>query len=107
VQYAILKALWERDGQNGAELGARLVIDSATTTGIADRLEASGFVERRADGQDRRVQRLFLTKRGRLLQAPLDTAMDELNEEIRRELGSQAKGLWSALRQLGETRGSR
>jgi MarR family transcriptional regulator, organic hydroperoxide resistance regulator len=105
VQYAILKVLWERDGQSGAELGTRLAIDSATTTGIFDRLEASGFVERRADGQDRRVQRIFLTARGRTLQAPLDVAMDQLNEDVRRKLGGQAKVFWSALRTLGENSG--
>ena len=105
VQYAILKVLWDRDGQSGAELGTRLVIDSATTTGVIDRLEASGFVERRADDQDRRVQRLFLTKRGRTLQAPLDAAMDQLNAEVRRQLGGQAKSFWSALRLLGENKG--
>jgi DNA-binding MarR family transcriptional regulator len=105
VQYAILKVLWDRDGQSGAELGTRLVIDSATTTGVIDRLEASGFVERRADDQDRRVQRLFLTKRGRTLQAPLDAAMDQLNAEVRRQLGGQAKAFWSALRLLGQNKG--
>lgn len=104
VQYAILKVLWDTDGQSGVELGTRLVIDSATTTGIIDRLEASGLVERRADGQDRRVQRVFLTRRGRALRAPLDAAMDRLNDEVKLALGGQAKAFWSALRLLGETR---
>src|SRR6202008_2670024 len=49
VQYASLCVLWEQDGQTGADLGGRLVIDSATMTGIVDRLERSGLVERRAD----------------------------------------------------------
>jgi DNA-binding MarR family transcriptional regulator len=59
TQYAILKILWEQDGQSGAAIGQRLVIDSATVTGVADR----------------RVRRLFLTQAGRRLQAPLDAAI--------------------------------
>jgi DNA-binding MarR family transcriptional regulator len=105
MQYAVLKVLWEQDGQSGAEVGARLVIDSATMTGLIDRLEASGLVKRRADAGDRRVQRLLVTEQGKSLQEPLDAAMDQLNQEVVGELGEQAEMLWSALRQIGDNRG--
>ena len=104
TQYAVLKVLWERDGQSAAELGARLVIDSATITGVVDRLEAAGLLERRPDPGDRRVHRLFLTARGGDLRAPLDRAMDRLNAEVGELLGAEAAGLWSALRRLGEVK---
>jgi DNA-binding MarR family transcriptional regulator len=106
VQYAFLKVLWEQDGQSGAELGSRLVFDSATMTGIIDRLEAAGLVERRSDpGGDRRVNRVFLTRRARDLQKPLDAAADALNAEVVRELGSKrARELWRALGELGQLR---
>lgn len=105
IQYAILKVLGQQDGQSGAELRTRLVIDSATMTGVIDRLEASRLLERRADADDRRIQRLFVTEQGRLLQEPMDVAMDQLNDEVTRELGNQAQVFWNALRQLGENRG--
>ena len=104
TQYAVLKVLWERDGRSAAELGARLVIDSATITGVVDRLEAAGLLERRPDPEDRRVHRLFLTARGGDLHAPLDRAMDRLNAEVGELLGAEAAGLWSALRRLGEVK---
>ena len=66
VQYAVLQVLWEQDGQSGAEIGARLVLDSATITGVLDRLESLGLIERTADRADRRVQRIRLTAAGRL-----------------------------------------
>ena len=102
AQYALLKLLWERDGQSGAELGARLVLDSATMTGLADRLAAAQLIERRADSGDRRVQRLFLTADGRALEAPLDAEMDALNDAARGILGPSAPGVWTALRRLGD-----
>jgi MarR family transcriptional regulator, organic hydroperoxide resistance regulator len=103
-QYAVLRVLWEQDGQSGAAIGARLVIDSATITGVIDRLAGTGLVERRADGGDRRVHRLFLTPQGRALQEPLDTAMDQLNAEVDAEMSGQAPVLREALRRLGEVR---
>ena len=103
TQYAVLKVLWEQDGQSGAELGARLRLDSATLTGVLDRLETAGHVKRRDDDADRRVQRLFLTGRGRTLNAPADEAMDRLNIEFAELAGgpTRAKSLLSSLRRLG------
>ena len=103
VQYAVLHALWQQDGQSGSELGARLAIDSATITGIVDRLEAAKLIARRPDeAGDRRINRAVLTDHGRSLQVPLDLAMDELNAEVAAELGhDDARLLWAGLRRLG------
>jgi DNA-binding MarR family transcriptional regulator len=100
TQYALLKVLSDGDGQTGADLGMRLAIDSATMTGVADRLAAAGLVDRRPDPQDRRLQRLFLTERARALQAALDEAMDRLNAEVAAEFGGEAQRLWANLRTL-------
>src|SRR5579872_1571453 len=81
VQYGVLQALWEHDGLSAAELCIRLVIDSATVTGVIDRLEKLGLIERRSDPTDRRVNRLFLTSEGRTRRDPLQEVMDGLNDE--------------------------
>ena len=101
VQYAVLRALWEEDGRSGAELGARLVIDSATITGIIDRLVAARLVERFPDPADRRVSRAFLTGEGRAGQPARDAAMDALNAAVSAELGKDAVRLTAMLRRLG------
>jgi len=49
------------------ELADRLICDASNVTGIVDRLEARGLVERQADPGDRRVKRLVLTGTGREL----------------------------------------
>lgn len=82
VQYALLKVLWEKDNQSGAELSDRLLLDSATMTGLLDRLEHAGLIERRAHATDRRVNRVVLTARGRDLQEPLDREMDQMNQDF-------------------------
>ncbi len=47
------------------ELASQLACDSSNVTGIIDRLEARGLVERRPDAQDRRVKHVVLTAAGR------------------------------------------
>jgi DNA-binding MarR family transcriptional regulator len=82
VQYALLKVLWDQDDQSGAELGERLLLDSATMTGLLDRLEQAGLIERKAHVTDRRVNKVVLTARGRDLQVPLDHEMDQMNQDF-------------------------
>ncbi len=82
IQYAVLKVLWEQDAQSGAAIGERLQLDSATITGVIDRLSHANLIERQADAVDRRVNRIVLTSQGRALQLPLDQEMDALNTEV-------------------------
>ncbi|BCL80011.1 MarR family transcriptional regulator [Ktedonobacteria bacterium brp13] len=82
VQYALLKVLWEQDNQSGARLGERLLLDSATMTGLLDRLEQAGLLERKAHATDRRVNKVVLTAHGCDLQGPLDHEMDQMNEDF-------------------------
>jgi len=101
MQYIVLSALWESDGSSGAQLTARLRIDSATITGIIDRLVAADLAARVADADDRRVQRVRLTAKGRSLRRPLETAMIDVNREIAAELGPRAKAFWATLADVG------
>ena len=82
VQYALLRTLWEKDGQYGHLLGERLLLDGATITGLIDRLEQNGFIERRVDPNDRRNKLVFLTDKGKSVEGPMCEKMDELNEEV-------------------------
>ncbi len=101
TQYAVLKVLWQEDGRSGAELSERLVIDSATVTGVIDRLESAELLERRSDAADRRIQRLYLTATGRSLRQPLDAAMDQLNADARAVIGDRTDPVWQGLKRLG------
>ena len=49
------------------ELAGQLHCDASNVTGLTDRLEARGLVERRQDDQDRRVKTLALTDGGHAL----------------------------------------
>lgn len=57
-------------GQGGAEgithsdLGSRLMLSKAPITGIVDRLERGGYVQRMPDPKDRRVSRIVICEKG-------------------------------------------
>ncbi|RED48096.1 MarR family winged helix-turn-helix transcriptional regulator [Aestuariispira insulae] len=102
VQYAVIRALYEYDLQTGSELATTLFMDSATLTGVVDRLEKQGMVARVPDGQDRRINRLALQDKARSLLPELDNAMDRLNAEADMILGGKAKKVRQGLIKLGK-----
>lgn len=56
----------------------RLHCDASNLTGIVDRLESRGIVERRPVAGDRRAKELVLTEAGRNLQGRLDQAIGSI-----------------------------
>lgn len=54
----------KRDGILQTELARILDVGKVTIGGLIDRLEASGFVERKPDKLDRRAKRVFVTGSG-------------------------------------------
>src|SRR5215211_546715 len=64
------------------ELAQHMHCDSSNITGIVDRLEERGLVERRAAAGDRRVKLVALTKSGEALRAELDRRRSEPPPEL-------------------------
>jgi DNA-binding MarR family transcriptional regulator len=62
-QWVILSALWREDGMHVAELARWNGTNLPAVSRLLDRMAAAGLVVRRADPQDRRAVRVFLTDR--------------------------------------------
>ncbi len=73
----MLRMLWAEEGLTQAELARRLHRTPATITNMLQRLQKTGFVERRADPQDQRISRVYLTKAGREIQARVEQVWQE------------------------------
>lgn len=83
IEWYILRALYERDGQHASEL-ARAVGRAATSfTPNLDKLQQKGFVERRPDPSDRRAVRIYLTKKAAEMKSELVKSSKELDQRIR------------------------
>jgi DNA-binding MarR family transcriptional regulator len=66
-QFDVLATLWHGEGITQQELAERLLVTKGNVVGLIDRVGAAGWVERRPDPEDRRVNRLYLTDAGRKL----------------------------------------
>lgn len=65
AQWRALKALHRTPGMRQNELAERLEMEPIAVGRVIDRLQAAGFVERRADPKDRRAWRLHDTEQAR------------------------------------------
>ena len=85
-----------------SELATRLACDSSNVTGIVDRLEARGLVERHPYAQDRRVKHVVLTAAGRRMR---DRMLDLTGGPLRgldRLSGGEQQRLHELLRRVLE-----
>lgn len=63
-QYSVLRLLLEEGGQTANALSTHMGVTPGNLTGVVDRLEAAGLVQRVRDAQDRRCILLSLTDAG-------------------------------------------
>lgn len=81
-QWWILAHLSRHDGMIQSDLANILDIGKAALGGLIDRLEVSKFIERRADDNDRRVKRIYLTSEGTHITTEMRTRSHEMSERI-------------------------
>jgi DNA-binding MarR family transcriptional regulator len=64
-EFLLLRFVAASEGQSQQALAERLAVPPSRMVALVDHLEEAGFVERRADPEDRRVRGLYLTRKGR------------------------------------------
>lgn len=91
ARFDLLMQLLRDDGQTLAALSRRMLVTAGNLTGLVDRAERDGIVERRPDPSDRRLTRVFLTTRGRRLADRAAARHAEIAEEILAPLAPQER----------------
>ncbi len=90
-----------------SELAREAALSQATVTGILDRLESRGLVERRRDNKDRRRISIYLTSEGRRLSQAAPTPLQELFAARLAELPAEEQaGIDRILGQVAEMMGA-
>jgi DNA-binding MarR family transcriptional regulator len=80
TQALVLLALAEEDQVTSRQLGGKTELDSATLTGLLDRLAKAGFIERRANPDDRRAIRVCLTRSGQMTAEKIQRMIADANQ---------------------------
>ncbi len=103
AQWLVLTRLYRRPGASQTELADMLEIDRASAGRMIDRMQKNGWVERRADSDDRRINRLYLTADARrahkdmwaIAETTVDDALAPLSDTEREQftrLAARVKG---------------
>src|SRR3954469_12951373 len=82
AQGGLLFILGQRDGVLMGEAGAALDLGAPGISGLVDRVTAANLIRRRADPEDGRAWRLWLTPAGRAALAQSKTGLAEINARL-------------------------
>jgi MarR family transcriptional regulator for hemolysin len=110
AQWLALTRLHRRPGASQQELAGMMEIEKAPAGRIIDRLQDKGWIERRADAADRRINRIYLTDRGERIHAAMspsaaatvEDALDDLSRQERDRLISLMLRVKASLTRLAE-----
>src|SRR6476469_7521086 len=84
AQWRALKVTSRHEGLSQSELAEHLDMEAIPVGRVIDRLEKTGFVERRADPADRRRWRLYLTPKAHAIVGEMEVIADELRDDALR-----------------------
>jgi DNA-binding MarR family transcriptional regulator len=83
-QWSVLYHLWKEDGRSQQELCTATFRDKPSITRLVDNLEKLNLVKRAAAENDRRINKIFLTKQAQKLQEQtMMLAEETLNEALK------------------------
>ena len=82
VQAMALNFLGQEDSTTAKELSERTGLDTATLTGVLDRMETSGWIERHRHPSDRRALHICLTDQGRDIVPRIRRKMEKANRHF-------------------------
>ena len=91
AQWRVIVYLHREDGLTQSELARLLDVGKVSIGGLMDRLEESGWVERRADPKDRRNNRIYLTAKGFDIEADMIKTGAKLTNQTLRNLDDDEK----------------
>tara|TARA_B100001057_G_C22480608_1_gene806307 strand:- start:284 stop:721 length:438 start_codon:yes stop_codon:yes gene_type:complete len=80
IGYTLLNI--DKDGTPSTKLGPKMGMEPRSLTRMIKSLEKNGLIERKSDSKDKRLVKLFLTKKGRELRKKAREYVIHFNETI-------------------------
>lgn len=96
-QFRLLTMLWKEDGTTQQQLADKLGRDRASVTRMTDILEEQGILVRVADKSDRRVNLLYLTKKGREIEPLAAAAAQRALDDMTKDFSPEEKNVFAQL----------
>jgi DNA-binding MarR family transcriptional regulator len=110
AQWLVIARMRRRPGLSQSEIADLLEIEKASAGRLIDRMEAKGWLQRRDDASDRRINRLHLTPEAERLhaaiwpiaEATVGTALGDLSADEQRQLTGLMTRVKAKLQALAE-----
>lgn len=99
AQWVTITRINRHPGLSQSEVADLLEIEKATAGRLIDRMEAKGWIERRADPLDRRINRLHLTDEAKRMHALIWPIAEETVDDALSDLSSSERKTLSRLMQ--------
>ena len=90
AQWIVLFRLRQQEGLSQVDLAEVLELQPISLVRLLDRLVEHGLLERRPDPNDRRANKLHLTRAGRRLVDDLDSLRDSIALDVLRDVPNEA-----------------
>ena len=88
-QYGVLSCLWTREYATPKQISEILCLDTSTISGVLDRMQKQGLIERFVNKEDRREIRVVVTEKGKALQEPIQQIIETVNEVVLRDFSEE------------------
>lgn len=98
-QFRLLTLLWKEDGIAQQKLACLLGRDRASVTRMADILENQHLITRIADKEDKRVNLLYLTKKGKELEKKSAECAQKVLDEMTSDFSEEEECMFKTLLQ--------
>lgn len=80
-EWIILNRLWENDGLTQNEISQKTIKDKTTVTRFLSKMEEDGWIQRKSSKEDKRVNHVYLSSKGKKLKDLLIPIAKELMSE--------------------------
>jgi DNA-binding MarR family transcriptional regulator len=97
IQVLVIEALRDEEGVSSGELGRKLSLDSATLSGVLERLAEKGWIVKQTDEVDRRSLKIYLGESARQLNESIGEQRQKANDDVMKKLSTEEKVLLKRL----------
>ncbi len=90
-QYGVLACLWKDETLTPKEIANILRVENSTISGVLDRMQKRGLIDRILNPNNRRSISVRATKEGLALKEPVQKKIEELNDLVLRNFSQQER----------------
>jgi DNA-binding MarR family transcriptional regulator len=101
-QYGVLACLWKDETLTPKEIAAILRVENSTISGVLDRMQKRGFIDRVLDPNNKRSIRVKATEKGLAIKEPVQKKIEELNQFVLHDFSpDEQRNLLNYLSRIG------